>query len=224
MRHSSPLLAVRARGPYAVFTDVALKVERVSSPVMTPTAARGLLSAVLWKPAIAWQVERIKVLAPIRYTSFRRNEVNSRVPPLPAALLRDGGEVPVLVADEDRAQRNTVALRDVDYIIEARFILTPFAGPGDNVQKFVDMFTRRVGKGQCFTAPYFGCREFAADVLPADDAPPPINESRRLGRLLWDVEYGVAGGRARAHFFEATLESGVLEVPRVPTISALEDS
>jgi len=218
---SSPLLSLRAKGPLAVFTDAALKVERVSAPVMTPTAARGLLSAVLWKPAIAWQVERIKVLAPIRFTSFRRNEVNSRVPPISAALIRDGGAAPVLVADEDRAQRNTVALRDVDYVVEARFVMTPQTGPGDNMTKFVEMFHRRVERGQCFTAPYLGCREFAAEIITADAAPDPIDETRPLGRILWDLEYEPDGARARAHFFDAQLVRGVLEVPRVPTITAM---
>jgi CRISPR-associated protein Cas5d len=218
---SSPLLSLRARGPLAVFTDPALKVERVTVPVMTPTAARGLLSAVLWKPAIEWHVERIKVLAPIRFTSFRRNEVNSRVPTISASLIRDGGEPPVLFADEDRAQRNTVALRDVDYVVEARVVLTGRAGAADNIPKFVDMFRRRVEKGQGFSTPYFGCREFAADVLSADGAPPPQPENRRLGRILWDVEYE-RGGRARAHFFDAEIVNGILEVPRTPTISRLE--
>jgi len=182
---------------------------------MTPTAARGLLSAVLWKPAIQWQIERIKVLAPIRFTSFRRNEVNSKASMPRAALVRDGGMPPVLVADDDRAQRNTVALHDVDYVVEARFSLTDRAGPSDNVLKFVDMFRRRVEKGQHFIAPYLGCREFAADVLPADDAPSPIAESRKLGRILLDIKYGV-GGRNTPIFFDAELVDGVLHVPAEP--------
>lgn len=209
---ASPTLSLRARGPLAVFTDVAFKAERVTVPVMTPTAARGLLNAILWKPAIQWHVQRIKVLAPVRFVSFRRNEVNSKAPMPSAALVRDGGVPPVLLADDDRAQRNTVALRDVDYVIDARFSLTDRAGPSDNVPKFIDMFTRRVEKGQYFSAPYLGCREFAADVLPADGAPPPILESRKLGRILLDIDYG-ADGRNRPIFFEAELIDGILHVP-----------
>jgi CRISPR-associated protein Cas5d len=211
----SPPLALRARGPLAVFTDPALKVERVTLPVMPPSAARGLLEAVLWKPAIAWQIERIRVLAPIRFIAFRRNEVNRKAATPGAALVRDGGEPPVYFADDDRAQRNTVALRDVDYVVEARFTMTGRAGPGDNVAKFVDMFRRRLEKGQHFHAPYLGCREFAAEVLPADDAPPPIAESRALGLMLWDVLYGGPGGN-RPVFFEAALDAGVLHVPAEP--------
>lgn len=205
-------LAVRVRGPLAVFTDPALKVERVSVPVMTPSAARGLLESILWKPAIRWHIERIKVLAPIKFTSFRRNEVNSRVPTLKASLIRDGGQPPVLIADEDRAQRNTVALRDVDYVIEARFSMTVRAGPDDNVPKFVDMFRRRVERGQHFAQPYFGCREFPAEIVSAAAAPEPIPETRSLGRILWDIEYDAASGN-RPVFFAAELIDGVLSVP-----------
>lgn len=192
----------------------ALKVERISYPVITPSAARGLVEALLWKPAIRWRIERIKVLSPIRFTAFRRNEVNSKAPTPSAALVRDGGPPPALYADEDRAQRNAVALRDVDYVIEARFTLTERAGPDDNVAKFVEMFRRRLERGQCFHQPYLGTRECAADVRPADGAPAPIPETRDLGWMLWDIEYGAGGNLPR--FFRARLENGVLEVPPMP--------
>lgn len=211
----SPTLSLRARGPLAVFSHPAFKVERVSTPVMTPSAARGVIEAVLWKPALRWHVERIKVLAPIRFTAFRRNEVNSRAVAPSARVVREGGEAPLFFADEDRAQRNTVALCDVDYVIEAHFTLTERAGPEDNVTKFVKMFRRRVEGGQRFHQPYLGCREFDADVLPADDAPPPILESRNLGWMLWDIEYRPEGNRPL--FFQAELKNGVLEVPANPT-------
>lgn len=189
-----------------------MKAERVTVPVMTPTAAVGVLSAILWKPAIVWDIERIKVLAPIAFASFRRNEVTSKALAPSAAVIRGDSAYGPYFADDDRAQRNTVALRDVDYVIEARFSLTPAAGSGDNVAKFVDMFRRRVEKGQHFHAPYLGVRECAADVLPADEAPPPIDDTRRLGRILWWIEYDTIG-RVRPHFFDAKLVSGVLEVP-----------
>lgn len=207
----SGTLALRARGPLAVFSTPALKAERVSYPVITPSAARGLLEAVAWKPAIRWHVDRIRVLKPIRFTSFRRNEVNSRASVPSAALVRDGGSAPTFFADTDRAQRNTVALADVDYVIEAHFTLTDRAGPSDNIAKFTEIFTRRVEKGQHFHQPYFGCREFVADVLPADGAPEPIDDSRALGWMLWDIEY--AAGRNRPLFFQARLDGGVLHVP-----------
>lgn len=211
-------LRLRARGPIACFTRPEMKVERVSYEAMTPGAARGLLEAVLWKPAIQWLVQEIAVLKPIAWISFRRNEVNSRASP-------EGG---LYFADEDRAQRNTVALRDVDYVITASFRLTSRAGPEESVRKFEEMFERRVEKGQCFHQPYLGCREFAADVGPAPDVVAPIETGvdRPLGFMFFDFEYRPDGGVHRPLFFDARLKGGVLEVPTIEAVlqaSALHD-
>jgi CRISPR-associated protein Cas5d len=178
---------------------------------MTPSAARGLLEAILWKPAIAWHVERIRVLKEIKFTAFRRNEVNSKASPPKAATIESGGPAPLYFADEDRAQRNTVALSDVDYVIEAHFTMTERAGPDDNMRKFVDTFERRVEKGQHFHQPYFGCREFVAEISPSENAPPPIKENRDLGLMLWDIRFWDHGNTPV--FFSASLKDGVLEVP-----------
>jgi CRISPR-associated protein Cas5d len=204
----SRTLRLRARGPLACFTRPELKVERVSYSVMTPSAARGLMEAVLWKPAIVWRIERILVLNEIAFTAFRRNEVNSRVPSFRST---PPGE---FFADEDRSQRNTVALSNVDYIIEARFELTESAGPEDNVAKFEEMFERRITRGQHFHQPYLGCREFVADVQPVGTLPSPVAESRDLGLMLWDIEFGEERNVPR--FFHATLKEGVLNVPPQP--------
>jgi CRISPR-associated protein Cas5d len=211
----SPRLVARARGPLACFTTPEFKTERASYPVMTPSAARGVLEAVLWKPAIRWRIERIRVLSPIKFTSIYRNEVKSKAGAPSARALESGAAVEMepYFADEDRTQRNTLALKDVDYVIEARFFMTPKAGPGDNVNKFVDMFSRRLVAGQHFHHPYLGCREFVADVAPADNAPPPIDETRDLGTMLWDIAYGA---RNIPIFFKARLERGVMIVPRDP--------
>ena len=215
----SSTVTLRARGPLACFTRPELKSERVSYLIPTPSAARGLLEAVLWKPAMRWHVRRIRVLSEIALTAFRRNEVSTKAPRVSRAIVEDGGPAPLYFADEDRAQRNTVALRDVDYLIEAEIALTRRAGPDDNLKKFVDMFERRVRKGQHFHQPYFGCREFAAEVMPPVDAPPPIDVSRDLGIMLWDLDYGQKPHRPR--FFAARLEHGVLEVPADPESSLL---
>jgi len=204
----SRTLRLRAKGPLACFTRPELKVERVSYPVITPSAARGLLEAVLWKPAIAWRVERIHVLKEINFTAFRRNEVNSRVPTFKSTPPGD------YFADEDRAQRNTVALSDVDYLIEAHFIMTPKAGPDDNVRKFEEMFERRLANGQHFHQPYFGCREFVAAVEHPTGDEQPIPDTRDLGWMLWDIEFGGPKGNT-PRFFPARLESGILHVPRL---------
>lgn len=204
---------VRARGEIACFTRPEMKVERVSYEVMTPSAARGLLEAVIWKPAIEWRVHAIEVLAPIRWISVRRNEVNSR-----ASLERK-----MIIADEDRAQRNTVALRDVDYVVHASFVMTPRAGEADNVRKFEEMFERRLEKGQHHSAPFLGCREFAAALEPANGTPPPIDSTvdRPLGWMFYDFDWSGFEGHGSHResearvplFFEARLEHGVLRVP-----------
>lgn len=212
-----PTLRLRARGPLACFTRPELKVERVSYPVITPSAARGLLEAVLWKPAIRWRIESIHVLREIRFVAFRRNEVSSRAVSPPAGVIKEGGAARPYFADDDRAQRNTLALRDVDYLIEAHCELTSRAGPGENATKFCEIFQRRLAKGQQFHQPYFGCRELAAEVLPADAAPSPIADSRDLGLMLWDVHYGP--GPRRPLFFSARLDQGVLRVPADPEAS-----
>lgn len=214
---ASPILSLRARGEIACFTRPEMKVERVSYPCMTPSAARGLLEAILWKPAIRWRIRRIHVLAPIRYLSFRRNEVNSKATNPASSLVANGGVHSPLYADDDRAQRNTVALRDVDYLIEAAFEMTPRAGPDDNILKFVEIFRRRVAKGQHFHAPYLGCREFAAQILTAEDAPSPKDLTSDLGLMLWDIQFRRAGNLPL--FFHARLEGGILHVPEDPAAS-----
>ncbi|MBM4419762.1 MAG: type I-C CRISPR-associated protein Cas5 [Chloroflexi bacterium] len=207
---------VRARGEIACFTRPEMKVERVSYEVMTPSAARGVLEAVLWKPAIAWRVHAIEVLAPVRWISFRRNEVNSKA---------SDRTMRVIFADEDRAQRNTVALRDVDYVIHASFEMTRRLGPEDNVRKFEEMFERRLVKGQHHSAPFLGCREFAARVEPGESSPPPIKLNRPLGWMFFDFDWTSFEGHpdhsldhkaseARMPlFFEARLTDGVVRVP-----------
>ena len=210
MKNSYPL-SIRVSGPLACFTNPALKVERFSYDVMTPSAARGVLEAVCWKPAIVWRIDRIKVLKPIDRIAIRRNEVNSRVSTDGAISWMQGDTSPTdFFADEDRAQRNMVALRDVDYVIEAHFELTAKATENDNVRKFEDMFRRRVEKGQCFQTPYLGCRELVAQFCPAEGHPEPIQETRALGRMLHDIEFGPP---QRPFFFEAKLENGVVSVP-----------
>ncbi len=207
-------VSARVQGRIACFTRPELKAERVSYAVMTPSAARGVLEAIFWKPAIVWRIDRIRVLSEIKWIAFRRNEVNSRAATPSAATIATGGIAPVLIVEDDRAQRNTVALRDVDYVIEAHFELTDRAGPEESVNKFSEMFHRRLKKGQHFHQPYLGCREFIAEVSPVDDdCPDPIDHSQDLGLMLWDIEFGE---KNRPRFFHARLEQGIVEVPANP--------
>ena len=202
---------VRVHGPIACFTRPEFSTERVSYEVITPSAARGVLEAILWKPAIRWRIHVIHVLKPIQWIQFRRNEVNSRASTREAASAANGGAgFSDFFADEDRAQRHTVALRSVDYLVEASIEMTERIGPDDNLGKFLGMFERRLNNGQQIYQPYLGCREFPAFVEPAAEVTAAIGETRDLGWMLYDMEYG--RGR-RPRFFNARLEAGVIRVP-----------
>lgn len=212
------MIALRVLGDYACFTRPEMKVERVSYDVMTPSAARGILEAIHWKPAIAWTVDRIHVLKPIRFQTFRRNEVGSKIPAGKArtAMNRDTLEGLGLAIDTDRQQRATIALRDVAYVIEAHFDLTKKANGDDTPAKHHDMFTRRAAKGQCFHRPCLGCREFTADFELVEGpiprhALPNDQRDRDLGWMLYDIDFA---NDKRALFFRARLEDGVLDLTK----------
>lgn len=206
-----PRLAVKVWGEFACFTRPEMKVERVSYPVMTPSAARGVLEAVFWKPEIRWQVRRIEVLREIRFFSILRNEVNSTASAQAAQERRRTGAS--YFADDDRAQRHTLALRDVAYVIQADAVLAAHA-TDEHPAKFRDQFRRRVERGQCYHVPYLGCREFSAFFGPVGPADRPIPETSDLGQVLFDLDFEPGGsGRGTPRFFAAHLERGVLIIP-----------
>lgn len=204
---------VRIRGELACFTRPEFKTERFSYEVITPSAARGVLEAILWKPAIQWHVRRILLLAPPGFVQLKRNEVTKRASVANALVAARSGKPFDYFADEDRAQRNTLALRDVDYAVEAEFRMTARAGSGDNSRKFEEMFERRLAKGQFHMQPYLGCREFPAIVEPYTGSPEPIVEATRdLGYMLHDLRYGSKGNEPV--FFRARIDRGVIDVPQ----------
>jgi len=169
-----------------------------------------VLEAIFWKPEFAWRVEEIWVLNEIRYFSILRNEVNGRASERSARewAQRGGG----YVASEDRAQRQTLALREVAYVIRAR--PEPATSDVNDAAKYRDQFRRRVGRGQCFAPPYLGCREFGAAFGPVDGSERPIGRTEDLGRMLLGVSYAADGsGQGAPGFFEARLTDGVLRVP-----------
>lgn len=206
-------VALRVGGDYACFTRPEMKVERVSYEVMTPSAARGILEAIHWKPSIRWIVERIHVLRDIRFTNLRRNELGCKMSVSAAAIKRAAseGEAMGVFIEDERQQRAAAILRDVEYVIEARFEFTSEAD--NNEGKHLDIFNRRLEKGQCFHRPYLGCREFAAWFAPLDgDIPPsPLRGEKDLGLMLWDIKFG--GSEPTPRFFRAVLNDGVLAVP-----------
>jgi CRISPR-associated protein Cas5d len=197
-----------------------MKVERVSYDVMTPSAARGVLEAIHWKPQMVWRIQRLTVLNPIRFESIRRNEVGSRIPSarVSAAMRAVSTEGLALYVDEDRQQRAATLLKDVAYIIEARVELSARgrAEPGETVQKHLEMAKRRAAKGQYFHHPYLGTREFACDFeLVEGENPKPhpsLMGERDLGWMALDVDY-VPGMEAK--FFRARMVDGVIDVPAI---------
>ena len=212
MNHNPPPLEVKLWGDMACFTRLEMKVERVSYPVMTPSAARGALEAIFWKPEFTWAVEEIRVLRPIRYASILRNEINNRQSDRSAAAwARNGGGYDAS-DPRNRAQRHTLALRDVAYVVRAQPVLR--AGVEDDIAKYRDQFRRRVASGRCFTTPYLGCREFSAYFSEPGPDDLAIEQSDDLGLMLLEIEYEPDGnGRGAPRFFQAALESGVLRVP-----------
>ena len=202
---------LHVRGDYACFTRPEMKVERVSYDVMTPSAARGILEAVHWKPAIRWQIDRIHVLKPIRFDNIRRNEVGSKISARNARAAMASGDLSDLHlnVDEARQQRATLALRDVAYVIEAHFEMTDKAGD-DTPAKHLDIFRRRAEKGQCFHRPALGLREFVADFEWVDEVPrSDLTGERDLGWMLYDIDF--ANGNT-PKFFRAIMTDGVIDV------------
>lgn len=211
-------------GERALFTRPEMKVERVSYDVITPSAARGILEAIHWKPAIRWIVDSIQVLRPIRFETLRRNEVGSKLSAASVGKAMKAARVDGLYScvEDDRQQRAATVLRDVGYIIGAHFEMTGKAGPEDNIGKHLDIFNRRATKGQCFHMPCLGTREFPAnfDLLTAESVDPPVDGSllaaRDLGWMLHDIDF--ADGKT-PRFFRARMANGVIQIPPLGTSS-----
>lgn len=205
-------------GERACFTRPEMKAERVSYDVMTPSAARGILEAIYWKPAIRYQIDRITVLNPIVFDTVRKNEVGHKIPPRNIKMAASGSEVDLhQYATEDRQQRATLFLRDVSYVIDAHFdVLPEKAGAEDTPEKHYNIFLRRARKGQCFSRPYLGCREFAAEfALLEGDSPKSYyanDGTRDLGWMLYDFDYP---DNETPRFFRANMNNGVIDLTGV---------
>ncbi len=214
------VVRVKVFGDFACFTRPDLKVERMSYPCMTPAAARGILDSILWKPEFQWYIRRIIVLRPVRFCTIKRNEIKTRQ-----------GKNPIIIDAVDkrgkpkyRAQRNSVILRDVAYVIEAS-IFQKQADERNRPEKYVGrkgidgkkdgIFIRRVKKGQCWRRPFLGTREFAAEFMPADDVIAPIQETIPVGSMLFDMYYDEKGKPEPVFFHDVAIRDGVLdcEVP-----------
>lgn len=202
-------------GDYACFTRPEMKVERVSYDVITPSAARAVFEAILWKPALRWHVRRIEVLRPVRWINLRRNEVASVIPAqkVQQTMTNGSGELAIYV-DEDRQQRAGLFLRDVAYRVHADMEVRQDRGDPQPPQKFFSMFERRATNGQWVNQPYLGCREFDARVRlieAMDDEPEPVAETRDLGWMLRDLDFANPTD-PQAMFFRAQMNGGVIDV------------
>lgn len=201
-------LQVKVWGDYALFTQPEMKVERFSYPVMSPSAARGILEAIFWKPEFRWIIKEIHVLKPIRYQSILRNEV-SKVIPERTMIGKTRSDYYV---DDDRQQRNSLVLRDVMYKIVADIELTERAT--EDIAKYRDIFRRRVKKGQCFQRPYLGCREFAAFFAEVESGDHSLPFDYEIGTMLFDLQYPASTKElAVPIFFDAYVKQGILHVP-----------
>lgn len=214
---------VKISGEFACFTRPEARVERVSYPVPTPSAARNILDSICWRPEFRWIVTAIAVLRPIRFCAFRRNEVQSKL--APAAVHRwmvDPSTFEPLLAgagSPEATPRAGLLLKNVAYVIEARPLV--YDHTGDNCeQKYVAMFNRRVANGQCYHRPVLGCREFAANFEPASERDAPISTSEDLGNMLYDIVFRPDGNRPV--FFAARLEKGVMITDPEVVISDLQ--
>lgn len=191
------LVKIKVWGEYACFTRPDLKVERMTYPCMTPSAARGVLDSILWKPEFKWHVHRIQILKPVRFFSVKRNEINSKQ-----------GRNPIII-ESKRAQRNSVILRDVAYIIEASVNMNGYSEK-NSPKKYMEMFKRRVQKGQCFRRPYLGCREFAAEFSEPHESDMPIQDTIPIGSMLLDIFYDESGNPSPRYFYDVKIDHGIL--------------
>jgi len=205
----SRIVKAKVKGDYACFTRPDFKVERMTYPCMTPSAARGILDSILWKPEFQWYVRRILILRPVRFATIKRNEINTKQ-----------GRSPIVIEDK-RVQRNSVVLRDVAYIIEASIFQKQISDK-NNPDKYVGMtvgkegmFPRRVKKGQCWRRPYLGVREFAAEFMEPDGTEQPIQETIPIGSMLFDIFCDANGKPEPLFFYDVVVRNGILncEVP-----------
>ena len=208
-------IKLRVWGERACFTRPEMKVERVTYDVPTPSAARGILEAIYWKPSIRWQIDKIHVLKPIRFENVRRNELGSKLSPNTVKkAMKDGESYVQNIIEEDRQQRAALILRDVEYVFEAHF---EFTGSEDvNTGKHIEMFKRRAEKGQCFHQPSFGCREFPVhfELLKTDIPVSELIGETDLGFMLYDMDYSDKKD-IKPMFFRAIMKNGVIDIPHL---------
>lgn len=222
--HINKIFTLELWGEYACFTRPELKVERVSYDVITPSACRNIFQSIFWKPAFRWNIRKIEVLNPIKWVSVKRNEVAKTA----------STKTPHIFIEDNRQQKSGTFLKDVKYRVSAELEFIPVSArakdnpaadhSAENPAKYNAIFERRASRGQCFTQPYFGCREFAANfrlVKEGEILPEPISETLDLGLMLYDMDFS-APESPQAMFFRARMENGVILVPAADSKEVLK--
>jgi len=205
-------IKLKVYGDYACFTRPEMKVERVSYDVITPSAARGIIEAIYWKPAIRWVIDRIYVINEIKFTNVRRNEVSQKISSSNVKTAMTGGLLELYqIAPEIRQQRASMILKDVCYVIEAHFEMTKKAGVEDTPEKHYNIALRRMRQGQCYHQPCLGTREFAANFEIVEGETPESFYSGKmdLGWMLWDIDFQ---NEMAPIFYRPIMKDGIIEV------------
>lgn len=207
-------------GDYACFTRPEMKVERVSYDVITPTACKGILDSIYWKPAIKWVIDKIIVYNPIEFNSVRRNEVKSKISTRNIKKQMNNSDFNITIdTDKERTQRNTLLLQNVKYGIEAHFEITNKAGSEDTVEKHYNIILRRLKKGQCFKQPVLGCKEFYAKFEYVEDNLPESiyfkDKTIDLGYMLFDMGFeNDFNDRTNPIYYRPILKNGVIDLSK----------
>lgn len=208
-------IKIRVWGKYALFTRPEMKVERVSYDVITPSAARGIIEAVYWKPAIRWVIDKIHVLNEIQFTNIRRNEVSEKISTREAERRMKGATDPFFLdTTKQRQQRASMILKNVHYVIEAHFEMADMAGPDDLEEKHYNIVVRRLRKGQYHHTPYLGAREFPADIELLENGDIPSSSlagKHDLGWMLYDLDFSDPKD-IKPRFFKAEMYDGVIDL------------
>lgn len=209
--------AIEVWGDHALFTRPELSVERMTYDVPTPSAVRGIIESIYWHPGMRIVVDRIQVLNPIEFTTVRRNEVKSKaLGPALRSAATGKGQLPYINTKDDIQQRAAVVLRDVRYVFEFHFEMTDKANESDNPGKFADILRRRIEKGQCYSQPYFGTREFPVYFKACPDGIRPggayqQTDERDFGLMLFDMDYSKPDDIVPM-FYRAVMRNGVIDV------------
>lgn len=210
-------IKIRVWGETACFTRPEMKVERVTYDVITPSAARGILESIYWHPGMYYQIDRIYVLKPIRFTNLRRNEVGVKILAGDVLSMAKGGSVPKIVTSDVIQQRASMMLYDVDYVIEAHICISKNAEDGD-LLKHKNILKRRLERGACYSQPYLGTRECTAYFSAwNEERVPSIPETKDLGWMLYDMDYSNQSN-ILPKFFRAQMDHGVIDLTKCGTV------